>query len=187
MSEVIGRWILAVQDEIPAKTRNSDDWRTLLASAAGTGRTRESARTAVVKGWLHDKVLPHGQRIADACGCGPKWHTMRARRRSVANGTRRAATTGNTGNDGARNRRATSPCAWKSSIHGATPAYAASAARGVAGMHKAYAGNDPQARERARENAWQIFEPCETLKRLIKVGSGEDRHQRRQGDAQQRV
>ena len=63
-------------------------------------------------------------------------------------------------------------------------AYPASAARGVAGMHKAYAGNDPQARERARENAWEVFEPCETLKRLIKVGRGEDRRGRRQCDAQ---
>ena len=41
MSPIIGRWIIGVQDRMPAEIRNSQEWRELLPFAAGTGRDRD--------------------------------------------------------------------------------------------------------------------------------------------------
>ena len=44
MSEVVGKWIIVVQDAMPDKMRNSPAWKSLLPLAAGTGREREPER-----------------------------------------------------------------------------------------------------------------------------------------------
>ncbi len=49
MSVVIGRWIIEVQDRMPATIRDSAAWRELLVLAAGTGREHEGERVAIVK------------------------------------------------------------------------------------------------------------------------------------------
>ena len=38
MSEVVGAWIIVVQDEMPADIRNSDEWRLLLPRHLPLGR-----------------------------------------------------------------------------------------------------------------------------------------------------
>ena len=53
MSLVIAAWIFKVQDAMPAKMRNSREWRTLLPLAAGTGRDplHEEERSDTITEW----------------------------------------------------------------------------------------------------------------------------------------
>jgi hypothetical protein len=76
MSRVIGRWIIGVQDRMPANIRNSADWRDLLPLAAGTGRAHEAERMAIVMGWMWGTALPMAQPVADAHRCGAEWRAM---------------------------------------------------------------------------------------------------------------
>lgn len=41
MSPVIGNWIIRIQDAMPEEMRNSEEWKSLLPFAAGTGREFE--------------------------------------------------------------------------------------------------------------------------------------------------
>lgn len=65
MSEVIGRWIIVIQDTMPFDMRNSNEWRILLPEAAGTGREKESARMGIILDWMWETVLPTLKPIAD--------------------------------------------------------------------------------------------------------------------------
>ncbi len=78
MSEVIGNWIIRVQDAMPDEMRNSAAWRSLLPDAAGTGRDpdRERARLELSMAWMWDTVLPLIQPTADKHGFGEKWRRM---------------------------------------------------------------------------------------------------------------
>ena len=75
MSEVIGKWIIAIQDRMPDDMRNSDEWKRLLPLAAGTGRTKESERLSIIMDWMWEslKLL---QPFADAKGFGEEWAAM---------------------------------------------------------------------------------------------------------------
>src|SRR5271165_2996249 len=84
MSEVIGRWIIRIQDAMPAAMRNSPEWRQLLPLAAGTGRELEQVRLAIILDWTWDIVLPMIQPIADAHGFGGKWRLMCSERTAEA-------------------------------------------------------------------------------------------------------
>ena len=75
MSVVIGRWVISVQDRMPAADRDSAAWRGLLVLAAGTGRAHEPARLAIVMDWMWD-ALATLQSHADAHGFGDAWATM---------------------------------------------------------------------------------------------------------------
>ena len=75
MSVVIGRWIIGVQDRMPATIRDSAAWRDLLPLAAGTGRDHEAERRALVLDWMWDS-LAMVQPRADAQGYGTAWATM---------------------------------------------------------------------------------------------------------------
>ena len=95
MSPVIGRWIIVVQDAMPADIRNSREWRELLPFAAGTGRDHDVERLAIMMNWMWATVLPSVQPVADAGGYGDAWLAMCEQRTVTAvtalNGTPRMA------------------------------------------------------------------------------------------------
>jgi hypothetical protein len=76
VSEVVGGWILAIEDEMPHGIRNSDAWKNLLPLAAWTGRQREPERLAELMHWMFRTVLPQLQPAADRRGFGIEWRTM---------------------------------------------------------------------------------------------------------------
>lgn len=59
MSEVIGAWIIVVQDFCPTTVRNSLEWKRLLPLAAGTGREHEKQRLDILYDWLWNDIVPH--------------------------------------------------------------------------------------------------------------------------------
>jgi hypothetical protein len=75
MSRVIGRWIIGVQDRMPATIRDSAAWRELLVLSAGTGRDHEEERQALVMSWMWH-ALALVQPRADERGYGAAWATM---------------------------------------------------------------------------------------------------------------
>jgi hypothetical protein len=92
MSEVIGRWIIQIQDRMPAGIRNSAEWKRLLPLAAGTGRAKEEKRLALIMDWMW-KALELVQPVADAKGFGAEWATMlREKTRDAAKAAGDAAT-----------------------------------------------------------------------------------------------
>jgi hypothetical protein len=76
MSDVIGRWIIVVQDSMPFEMRNSDEWKRLLPFAAGTGRDKENERLKLILNWMWTTVLPSLQSFADKLGFGEMWAEM---------------------------------------------------------------------------------------------------------------
>jgi hypothetical protein len=91
MSEVIGNWIITIQDRMPDDMRNSSDWKRLLPLAAGTGRDHEPERLAIVMDWMWS-ALTMVQPIAAAGGFGSEWLAMcRERSTTAANAARAAA------------------------------------------------------------------------------------------------
>jgi hypothetical protein len=76
MSPAIGRWMIGVQDAMPAEMRNSAAWRALIPLAAGTGRNHEAARLAIVMDWMWGTVSPQLQGIAESGGFGVEWRGM---------------------------------------------------------------------------------------------------------------
>jgi hypothetical protein len=84
MSEVVGKWIIRVQDPMPHKMRNSKAWKSLLPLAAGTGRDHEREREGIIVDWMFDIVLPYAQQIADAVGYGKEWRAMSKERTAAA-------------------------------------------------------------------------------------------------------
>jgi hypothetical protein len=80
MSQVIGKWIIQMQDAMPDDMRNSDRWKQLLPLAAGTGRNKEKERLAAILDWMWGTVLPTLQPLADARGFGAEWKRMNTER-----------------------------------------------------------------------------------------------------------
>ena len=76
MSPVIGKWIIRVQDAMPADVRNSPEWKYLLPFAAGTGREHEKQRVAIIIDWMWVECLPQIQPLADKSGFGNAWRDM---------------------------------------------------------------------------------------------------------------
>ena len=76
MSNVIGQWMIVVQDAMPSEMRNSSGWKCLLPMAAGTGHEREEERLALIMDWMWGTVLPDLQSVADRGGFGAEWRTM---------------------------------------------------------------------------------------------------------------
>jgi hypothetical protein len=76
-SEVIGRWIIGVQDSCPPEhCRRDTEWLRLLPLAAGTGRAHEAERLAIVLDWMLGTVLPSVQRVADKNEFGEQWRVI---------------------------------------------------------------------------------------------------------------
>jgi hypothetical protein len=75
MSEVIGRFIIQMQDRMPVLLRNSSDWKNLLPLAARTRREKDLLRRDMLMDWMWG-VLARIQYVADSNDFGSQWATM---------------------------------------------------------------------------------------------------------------
>jgi hypothetical protein len=160
MSPVIGRWIIAVQDAMPADMRNSPRWKGLLPLAAGTGREHEDERIALILDWMWSVVLPTLQPLADERGFGLQWRQMTTERTAEAAGEAAAAAAEAAGEEAAAAATAAGAAATAAGA-------AARAAEAWAAEAAAWAAEAAEAWEAA---AWNRFDPCALLERLVAVG-----------------
>ena len=184
MSEVIGKWIIGVQDAMPAEMRNSAEWKRLLPLAAGTGRKREKERFEIILSWMWDTVLPTLQPIADKHGFGEEWRMMLQQRTAdaaaayaayAADYAANAAYAANVAANSAY--AANSACTAYAAAYVAAYAAAASSTAAAASNAAAAAANAAYAAADAADAAanaaadyaaaWQQFNPCGLLQRLI--------------------
>jgi hypothetical protein len=156
MSPVIGRWIITAQDAMPDAMRNSPRWKAALPLAAGTGREHEKERMVIILDWMWSVVLPALQPLADERGFGLQWRHMTTERTAEA---ARAALWAAT--------RAAEDAAARSAARSA--ARAAEAAEAMAAGAAVEAMAALRAATWAAE-AWNRFDPCALLERLIAVG-----------------
>jgi hypothetical protein len=159
MSVVIGRWVIGVQDSMPATIRDSADWRELLVLAAGTGREQESERRALVLSWMWD-ALALVQPQADKQDYGAAWATM-LRERTVES-ARAAAVAA----------YAAASAAAAASVYAAADAAASAAAAAdvyAAGYAAAAAYADAAVSAAGYAAAWQVIDPVGCLRRLVAV------------------
>lgn len=186
MSSVVGRWIIDVQDDMPDKIRNSARWKELLPLAAGTGKLHEQQRLAIIFDWMWVDVLPTLQPVADSNGFGSQWLLMASEKSyEAADAAAKAAAA----------REAVASAAWARAVAAASVAAASAAwaawedvAVWAAGAAAAVASAvaDAEARaawEDARDAkedavasaavasavAWDRFDPCGLLQRLVEV------------------
>jgi hypothetical protein len=158
MSEVIGKWIIKVQDSMPDDMRNSAQWKSLLPLAAGTGRAKEKKRLAIILDWMWGTVLPTLQPLADDRGFGTEWKRMTTERtRAAAEAAARAAA------------RAAESVAWEAAREAAHAVEAAEAEAAAWAAAEAAAWAAEAAKAAAWAAAWQTFDPCGLLERLINV------------------
>jgi hypothetical protein len=160
MSEVIGCWIIVIQDAMPGELRNSAKWKSLLPLAAGTGREQEQERLKIILDWMWGTVLPSLQPLADQQGFGEQWQKMT---------TERTAESAN----------AAAMATWAEAHWVARATWAAAEATGVANAAEAAhrvakatwaAARAAEARAaEAGEDVWANFDPCGLLERLIKI------------------
>jgi hypothetical protein len=163
MSEVLGKWIISVQDAMPDTMRNSERWKQLLPLAAGTGRAKEKERLQIILDWMWGTVLPTLQPLADKHGFGREWQTMTAERTEAAAEAAADA--------------ATYAAAEAWAAHAAAEAARAAAAEAARADAAAYAAADAAAAREAawaaayaaRADVWQTFDPCGLLEKLIKA------------------
>lgn len=152
MSLAIGRWIVEVQDAMPAEIRNSHKWKRLLPLAAGTGRELEQERLQILLDWMWDVVLPSLQALADANGFGFAWSVMCEQKTSdTAHAAHVAAVRAGCSSAAASAGWAETAICTTASASAACAAAAETAAA-------------------VRAAAWQEFDPCKVLKQLIQVG-----------------
>jgi len=159
MSDVIGQWIIGVQDAMPDEMRNSARWKDLLPRAAGTGKMHEAERLAVILDWMWGTVLPACQPLADSAGLGSEWRRM---------------TTERTHTEAAR---AAACAAWAAARAvwvadaaaraAACAAWAEAACAAVCAAEAAARAVWPADAERAA--AWDRFDPCTLLQKLVEV------------------
>ena len=161
MSRVIGRWIIAVQDQMPAPIRDSAAWRELLVLAAGTGGEHEGERRALVLDWMWN-ALAVVQPRADAEGYGEAWATM-LRERTVTSADAAAYA--------AAYAAADADAAAYSAASAAADAAAYSAAATAAAEAADYAAADAAAGAyaAAAAAAWTAIDPISCLRRLVAV------------------
>jgi hypothetical protein len=187
MSEVIGRWIIGVQDDMPDGMRNSREWRQLLPLAAGTGRKHEAERNAIIQEWMWTKVLPSLQPIADEGGYGVEWRAMITERTAAAAWAARAAEAAGAAAWAAA-RAAARATAAERAVAAAAATWAVAAAAATWASHAAWAVRAAEAAEAAAATAraaaatrlaaaaeaaaWREFDPIGLLAELIAV-SGE--------------
>ncbi len=146
MSEVIGQWIIVIQDAMPGELRNSEKWKSLLPLAAGTGRDREQERLKIILDWIWGTVLPSLQPLADQRGFGEQWQKMT---------TERTANSANAATNAAEATWAARAAAVARAVARAAAMAAAAAAAEATAVEAAGAGAN--------------FDPCGLLERLIKI------------------
>lgn len=140
MSEVIGKWIITIQDRMPDALRNSQEWKRLLPLAAGTGRDHEAKRLSIIMDWMWES-LKLAQPYADANGFGEEWAAMCVEKSHAA-----------------ANAAYSAACS--------AAAYAANAAAYAA---NAAATAADAAADAAEAGAWQVINPPALLEKLINV------------------
>lgn len=169
MSVVIGRWIIGVQDSMPRKMRNSAEWKRLLPLAAGTGRHHEKERLEIILDWMWGTVLPTLQPIADSNGFGKKWRLMLQKRTAgAANAAANAAAWSSF------NASTAVTAAYVTANATDAAAYAAANATNYATAATDYAATAARtaaAASNSIDSAWQQFNPCGLLQKLIEVGT----------------
>jgi hypothetical protein len=161
MSQVIGRWIIRIQDAMPSEMRNSSEWKRQLPFAAGTGRQLESQRLAIALDWLWTDVLPQLQTVADSGGYGAEWrHMCHSKSADAAYAVRDAA--------GAR------AAAYAVRAAAARAAAARAAANAAADAYDARAVTLAAADAAAADVAefWRCADPRALLAKLIAVSEG---------------
>ena len=165
MSEVIGQWMIVVQDAMPSEMRNSSGWKCLLPMAAGTGHEREEERLALIMDWMWGTVLPDLQSVADRGGFGAEWRMMCVEKSPKAAGAAGAAWAA----------RAARAAAWAAARDAARDAVAAGAAARAA-RAAAWAAARDAARDAAWDAvaagaaAWERYDPVGLLARLVAEG-----------------
>ena len=143
MSEVIGQWMIVVQDAMPSEMRNSSGWKCLLPMAAGTGHEREEERLALIMDWMWGTVLPDLQSVADRGGFGAEWRIMCT-------------------------ERSLGPAAAAAAVAAGAAARAARAAAWAAARDAAWAAGD--AARDAGDKSWERYDPVGLLARLVAEG-----------------
>jgi hypothetical protein len=177
MSRVIGRWIIRVQDKMPNAMRNSEEWKSLLPLAAGTGRELEKDRITIIMNWIWTVSLPLLQPIADKRGFGEKWKEMLdGKTQQLASDAAAAAAyaAAYAADAYAATYAAAAAAAYAAAAAAAAYAYAYAAdaaADAYAADAAAYAYADAAAAAAARNGYWQTVNPCKLLKELIEVGN----------------
>lgn len=153
MSEVIGRWIIVIQDAMPAAIRNSLRWKELLPLAAGTGRLREDQRLTIILDWMWSTVLPSLQPPATKKGFGDEWSRMTTEKTQAAAMASAAAARA-----AAWAEMAAARAAARAEMAAAADAAAWAAAVAAAAADAA-----------ADAAAWDLFDPCGLLQKLVEV------------------
>src|SRR5690606_21945748 len=85
MSEIIRRWVIAVQDAMPPTLRDSPEWREAASRIPGTASDTavENRRKRILWDWMWGG-LAMIQDLADESGFGPEWHRMLTERTLAA-------------------------------------------------------------------------------------------------------
>ena len=164
MSEVIGRWIIGIQDSMPDEMRNSPQWKSLLPLAAGTGREKEKERLAIILEWMWGTVLPTLQPLADEKGFGAEWERMTTERTEEAARAAWAAAAMAAMADAALWAMADAAL-WATT----DAAFVALALGHVARAAAAWSAAIRAAAASAEAEAWKTFNPCGLLERLIRA------------------
>ncbi len=160
MSEVIGKWIIVMQDAMPDALRNSDRWKSLLPLAAGTGRSHEPERLQILMDHMWTVALPIVQPLADKRGFGRVWREMIVERSEESAEIAASAAWGAADSAASASNAAANAAAYA----------AASAAESVAAGAAWSAAGSARSAESA---AWDILDPCGLLERLIAVGEAQ--------------
>jgi hypothetical protein len=167
MSEVIGKWVIKIQDAMPSDMRNSPRWRELLPLAAGTGRERENERLAIIMNWVWDIVFPQLQGFAEKNNFGTEWKTMCTERTAAdAAYAARAADAADAAYAAYAADAANAAYAARAAD---AAAYAADAARAAYSAAYAAANAANAACAADSDNYWTAIDPCGLLEKLVGV------------------
>jgi hypothetical protein len=85
ISEVIRRWVIAVQDAMPDELRNSPAWRSVAPLIAGTATDDERVeqkRRDMIVAWMWDRLADEAVLAALPDAVRPTWDRMLAERTS---------------------------------------------------------------------------------------------------------
>ena len=167
MSLVIGRWIIRVQDQMPATIRDSAAWRALLVLSAGTGQEHESERVVLVLEWMWS-ALALVQPLADVMGYGVAWATMLRERTTAAATSASAAADAAADADADAAAAAAADAATSAYASASASAYAAAAAYAAADAATA-AATSASAAAYAAADSWTTIDPVGLLRRLVAV------------------
>lgn len=162
---------------MPAEMLNDERWKSLALDAASTEREHEKQRLDIILDWMWTTVLPSLQGVADANGYGSQWRAMYVKKTEAAAraATRAAdaaarklvngAEAGMSARAAEQTEAALKTATWllaapEESLYFA-PAVASRAARAAAWSAVA---------AKNTKTAWETFDPCGVLARLVEVG-----------------